>query len=109
MEVREGIQAVAFEIGTVTVREIERGIAEVVEKAMEGYKEVLETLVEVLVKMVKEMMEEAKDRVDCIDLEEGQVEELARKWMEGDPGKSLMRGMTYVDIMQNAKWEDILH
>ncbi|KAG6887894.1 hypothetical protein C0995_011759 [Termitomyces sp. Mi166 len=79
-ETKEGMREIAFSLEELGGREVEKTVLEAVKKAMEGYKEILETLAEALVKMVKDMAEQAKEKRYGMDWdwEEEQVEELPR-------------------------------
>lgn len=108
-EVREGVRAVAFGLECMTARETEKGVTEAVERAMEGYKEALETLAEASVKTIKEMAELVKDRADRDEMEEGQVEEVeGRKERRRTGGVEGGGGPTYAEAVRRAEQEDMV-
>ncbi|KNZ71540.1 hypothetical protein J132_08632 [Termitomyces sp. J132] len=79
-------------------------------KAMEEYREVLETMVEATVKTIKSMMEQTKKLVERV--EEGQVVEVrnTQRGVGGGEKAKVLRGMrmNYTQAVRRAKHEDIV-
>lgn len=108
-EVRDSMHAVAFSLECIRMKKTERGVAKVVERALEEYNEVLETLAEVLVKMVKEMAKQVKDREGRADFKEGQVVESVSNQEGGRKKGAHLTRNTYADVVRKAKQADILY
>ncbi|KAG6899007.1 hypothetical protein C0993_001812 [Termitomyces sp. T159_Od127] len=72
-DTKEGMHALAFGLEVMEASNTEKTVVEAVERAMEGYKEMLETLAETSVQTVKEMAEHAKEEMGKADMEEGQI------------------------------------
>ncbi|KAG5735490.1 hypothetical protein E4T56_gene11132 [Termitomyces sp. T112] len=110
-EVKNGMRVVAHGMESMKAGEMERIVAETMERAMEEYRGVLESMAEASVRTVKGMAEQVRETTER--LEEGQIQEDMRRQSKMGYGEEGVRGtqrmgLTFAEAAQRAEREDIV-
>ncbi|KNZ77458.1 hypothetical protein J132_05416 [Termitomyces sp. J132] len=114
-DVKDGMKAIAIGLEEVKVEETGKMVMEKVGKAMDEYREALETLAEATVKTITEMAEQTKELVERV--EEGQVVDMRREESttkeartggdEGEEEAPRNHTVSYAQAARRAEREDV--